>query len=221
MLSVLKDLADADPSELGEEFGTTLIASTDRLRTKLVGLQAEAPNTWKAVHTLIAFRVSVAEFNHRLHMYQDQGFFDDALSEAAMFVTESHVLNVEGYIHMDYAAVLLGLVTVNQCTKDHPIVTTFQQDKAGIKGNFAANKNLGLDDAAVKDTASERFRLRWRGCGASSGQEGGGKKGGGRRAAAKKSASSSADEMATMSAAHGHSPLPGRCGLGRARSPDG
>jgi hypothetical protein len=161
----------------------------------LVGLQAEAPNTWKAVHTLIAFRVCVAEFNHRLHMYQDQGFFDDTLSDAAMFVTESHVLNVEGYVHMDYAAVLLGLVTVNQCTKDHPIVTTFQQDKAGIKGNFAANKNLGLDDSAVQSPSSERTSSSGGEVVARPvGKKGGGKKGGGKKGGGKKGASSSADD---------------------------
>ena len=156
MLSVLKDLADSDPSELGEEFGTTLTSSTDRLRRKLLGLQAEAPNTWKAVHTLIAFRTTVAEFVHRMHMYQDQGFFDDALSDAAMFATETHASNIEQYLHMDTFAVLLGLITANQCTKDHPMVSTFQQDKAGIKGKVAANKNLGLDagpaDSAAGDT---------------------------------------------------------------------
>jgi NhaP-type Na+/H+ or K+/H+ antiporter len=149
MLSVLKDLADADPSELGEEFGTTLVASTDRLRVKLIGLQAEAPNTWKAVHTLIAFKATVSEFTHRVHMYQDQGFFDDTLSDAAMFCTETHVQNIQQYLHMDYLTVVFSFITGNACTADHPIVGTFKQDKAGIKGNFAANKNLGLDDEAV------------------------------------------------------------------------
>jgi len=156
MLSVLKDLADADPSELGEEFGTTLLTSTDRLRTKLLGLQAEAPNTWKAVHTLIAFRTVVAEFVHRQHMYQDQGFFDDNLCDAAMFAIETHVQNVEQYLHMDYATVLLGMISCNVCTKDHPIVSTFQQDKAGIEGNYAANKNLGLDDPPAESGSSGR-----------------------------------------------------------------
>ena len=48
------------------------MASSDRLRTKLLGLQAEAPNTWKAAHTLLAFNAAAAEFGHRIHIYQDQ-----------------------------------------------------------------------------------------------------------------------------------------------------
>ena len=55
-----------------QEFGNTLVASSDRLRTKLLGLQAEAPNTWKAAHTLLAFNAAAAEFGHRIHIYQDQ-----------------------------------------------------------------------------------------------------------------------------------------------------
>ena len=48
------------------------MASSDRVRTKLLGLQAEAPNTWKAAHTLLAFNAAAAEFGHRIHIYQDQ-----------------------------------------------------------------------------------------------------------------------------------------------------
>ena len=144
MLSVLKDLADSDPSELGEEFGTTLVSSSDRLRVKLLGLQGEAPNTWKAVHTFLAFKTTVAEFGHRVHMYQDQGFFDEGLCAAVGFAIESHVQEVLQYLHMDYSTIVFSLLTANACTGDHPIVGTFKQDKAGIDGNFAANKNLGI-----------------------------------------------------------------------------
>ena len=58
-----------------------VLKATNRARTKLLALQAEAPNTFRAAHTMIAFRSTAAEFHHRLHAYQDQGFFDAKLVE--------------------------------------------------------------------------------------------------------------------------------------------
>jgi len=145
MLGILKDLADADPTELGEEFGNTLVASSDRLRTKLLGLQAEAPNTWKAAHTLLAFNAAAAEFGHRIHIYQDQGFFDESLVLAVQYAMESRQQEITQYIAMDYTTVILGLCSNNACDHDHPIVGTFMADKKGIKGHFGDSSELGLD----------------------------------------------------------------------------
>ena len=81
LLGALKELADGNTEELGEQFSSALLEATDSARTKLHAMQAESPNTFKAAHTLLAFRHAVAEFYHKLHTYQDQGFFDAKLVE--------------------------------------------------------------------------------------------------------------------------------------------
>ena len=90
------------------------------------------PNTFKAVHTIIAFKVVASEFHHRVHMYQDQGFFEvscrllistrrsapnhrpwlqDNLVAAVEFAMETREQELDQYCNMDYIWIVLGLVS--------------------------------------------------------------------------------------------------------------
>ena len=82
--------------------------------------QAAAPNTFQAVHTLVAFKVHdlppsrlrvcltsicgqvvAAEFHHRVHMYQDQGFFTDILVAGANFAMEEREHELAQYFNVN------------------------------------------------------------------------------------------------------------------------
>ena len=72
-----------------------------------------SPVVMKACHTIIGYQTVTAEMRHRLHMYQDQGFFheavvsgveaelDDRLRELARYVRSS----VATYWHLCRCAV--------------------------------------------------------------------------------------------------------------------
>eukprot|EP01043_Picozoa_sp_COSAG02_P061318 COSAG02_NODE_8216_length_2655_cov_1.480047_1_plen_277_part_00 len=154
-LSALKDLADADTSDLGDEFNATITNCTDRARTKLFQLQAEAPSTFKAAHSLIAFKVVAAEFHHRVHMYQDQGFFQENLVNAVEFAMDDREKELDQYVHMDYVWVMFGMCSAFKCLADHPVVCVFNNDKDGIKNAYAQRQ---ADEAAqafkTKETAN-------------------------------------------------------------------
>jgi hypothetical protein len=147
LLGALKELADGNTEELGEQFSSALLEATDSARTKLHAMQAESPNTFKAAHTLLAFRHAVAEFYHKLHTYQDQGFFDAKLVEEVEFALEGRQRELEQYLTLDTGAMLLGLLSCNFCIKDHPIVGTYALDqgtKAGVEEEEVED-NLGGD----------------------------------------------------------------------------
>jgi len=84
------------------------------------------------VHTIIAFKVVASEFHHRVHMYQDQGFFEvssrplistrrsapnhrpwlqDNLVAAVEFAMETREQELDQYCNMDYIWIVLGLVS--------------------------------------------------------------------------------------------------------------
>jgi hypothetical protein len=151
-LSALKDLADADTSELGQEFNKTITNCTDRMRTKLFSLQAEAPSTWKAVHSLIAFKVVAAEFHHRVHMYQDQGFFQDTLVNAVELAMDDREQELDQYVHMDYVWIVFGFCSAFKCLADHPVVAVFSNDKEGIKNAYAKRQS---EEAAAAFSKNE------------------------------------------------------------------
>ena len=151
-LSALKDLADADTSELGQEFNKTITNCTDRMRTKLFSLQAEAPSTWKAVHSLIAFKVVAAEFHHRVHMYQDQGFFQDTLVNAVELAMDDREQELDQYVHMDYVWIMFGFCSAFKCLADHPVVAVFSNDKEGIKNAYAKRQS---EEAAAAFSKNE------------------------------------------------------------------
>jgi NhaP-type Na+/H+ or K+/H+ antiporter len=153
-LSALKDLADADTSELGDEFNATITNCTDRARTALFAYQAEAPSTFKAVHSLIAFKVVAAEFHHRVHMYQDQGFFQDNLVSAVELAMDDREQELDQYVHMDYVWVMFGFCSAFKCLQDHPVVCVFQNDKDGIKNSYAAKQSKEAASVFEKNETS-------------------------------------------------------------------
>jgi len=153
LVGQLKQLSDVDLSELGEDFGTNTTAACARAKLKLAEMQSLAPNTFRAVHTIIAFKVVAAEFHHRVHIYQDQGFFVDTLVSGAEFVMEGREQELAQYINIDPLVTALGVATQFVCMKDHPVVFIYGQDKSGIElqeGGSAPTLNPAAD--AVDDT---------------------------------------------------------------------
>lgn len=153
LVGQLKQLSDVDLSELGEDFGTNTTAACARAKLKLAEMQSLAPNTFRAVHTIIAFKVVAAEFHHRVHIYQDQGFFVDTLVSGAEFVMEGREQELAQYINIDPLVTALGVATQFVCMKDHPVVFIYGQDKSGIElqeGGSTATLNPAAD--AVDDT---------------------------------------------------------------------
>merc|ERR1712072_1166229 len=106
-------------------------------------MQAEAPNTFRAVHTMIAFRATAAEFHHRLHVYQDQGFFHEKLVDEVEYAMETRERELEQYVFLDSAQMMLGLITCNKFNADHPIVGTFEQDKGDEQGKPCDQQERG------------------------------------------------------------------------------
>ena len=141
LVGQLKQLSDVDLSELGENFGQNTKAACGRAKLKLAEMQSLAPNTFRAVHTIIAFKIVAAEFHHRVHIYQDQGFFVDTLVSGAEFVMEGREQELQQYINIDPLVTMLGIVSKFICMKDHPVVFIYSQDEAGLELKDRAGSN--------------------------------------------------------------------------------
>jgi hypothetical protein len=131
LIDQLKQLGDVDMAGLGPDFGPNLIAANTRAKVKLASMQAAAPNTFQAVHTLVAFKVVAAEFHHRVHMYQDQGFFTDILVAGANFAMEEREHELAQYFNVDPLMTAIGLCSGFVLMKDHPVVFLYGKDKDG------------------------------------------------------------------------------------------
>lgn len=132
LVGQLKQLSDVDLSDLGPAFGPNTKKACARAKIKLAEMQSLAPNTFSAVHTIIAFKVVAAEFHHRVHIYQDQGFFIDTLVSGAEYVMEGREQEVQQYVNIDPLVTMLGYVSKFVCMKDHPVVYMFERDKDGL-----------------------------------------------------------------------------------------
>jgi NhaP-type Na+/H+ or K+/H+ antiporter len=135
LVDQLKQLSDVDLTELGDEFADNISAACGRAKVKLAEMQSLAPNTFRAVHTLIGFKVIAAEFHHRVHMYQDQGFFIDTLVGGCEFVMEGREHELQRYFNIDPLLTMLGVCTQFVCMKDHPVVFLMNQDQTGVVGS--------------------------------------------------------------------------------------
>ena len=96
----LVELADNPDEEVTSELGGLYINAADccrKCKQQLAELQVAAPNTYRAAHTLLAFGVVAAEFRHRVHVYQDQGFFNEVLVENAEFVMAGRSIELAQY----------------------------------------------------------------------------------------------------------------------------
>ena len=118
-------------------------------------MQSLAPNTFRAVHTIIAFKVVAAEFHHRVHIYQDQGFFVDTLVSGAEYVMEGREQELAQYINIDPLVTALGVASQFICMKDHPVVFIYDQDKAGIDLKDSSGSAPTLNPAADGDADEE------------------------------------------------------------------
>jgi hypothetical protein len=161
LVGQLKQLTDVNLSELGDKFDANTTAACARAKVKLAEMQSLAPNTFRAVHTIIAFKVVAAEFHHRVHIYQDQGFFVDTLVSGAEFVMEGREQELAQYINMDPLVTALGVATQFICMKDHPVVFIYGQDKSGIElkeGGSQPTLNPASDDTddQANDEADEK-----------------------------------------------------------------
>jgi hypothetical protein len=128
ILRVLNDFADVDASDIGDGFHSKVLNATGRCRRQLTDMQEEAPQVLKAAHTLVAFGVVTAEFRHRLHMYQDQGFFHEAVVDGVQSELENRRRELSRYVHVDSFWGILGFLTCWKFQGDHPVVAVVKQD---------------------------------------------------------------------------------------------
>ena len=124
-------------SELGESFTLNALQCLQRCKRKLAQMQLAAPNTFRACHTLLAFNLVASEFHHRVHAYEDQGFFAKDMStaaatemqgrqrELAQFFSQSPLL-VSFILPLAKATPILG-----ERLRSHPIYYAFDADKCG------------------------------------------------------------------------------------------
>ena len=151
MTDQLKQLAEADLDDLGEDFATNINAACLRVKLQLADMQSLAPNTFRACHTLIAFKVIAAEFHHRVHMYQDQGFFQETLVDGCEFVMEGREQEIQQYFNIDPLWTALGMCTKFICMKDHPVVFLYQQDIDGVVESAGGDSSDKTENPAADD----------------------------------------------------------------------
>ena len=121
--------------ELGSSFTTNALQCLQRCQRKLAQMQLAAPNTFRTCHTLLGFNIVASEFHHRVHAYEDQGFFaadivaaaDSAMlgrqRELAQFFEQSPLL-VPVVLPLAKATPILG-----KRLRAHPIFYAFDADR--------------------------------------------------------------------------------------------
>jgi NhaP-type Na+/H+ or K+/H+ antiporter len=143
--------AVGDVEKVGDNFTEAVGDALERLEKKLAEMQLKSPNTCKAVHTLIAFRVHIAEFQHRLHSYGEQGFFADTYVQVTDDALISRKREIDQYMHIDLFPSLLGMISFNLFNSDHPVVSSFAKDSKEIKEAAAiAKAENPLEEAGVE-----------------------------------------------------------------------
>jgi NhaP-type Na+/H+ or K+/H+ antiporter len=129
LIDSFKELVEVESDTDG--FADAVTGGLNRLQKKLAEMQLAAPNAFKAVHTLIAFKHVAADFKHRLHSYADQGFFTETYVEAAEHCVNMRTRELGRYVNIDFMGQIVGLLTMNACNLDHPVVAAFKKDKSG------------------------------------------------------------------------------------------
>ena len=110
-------------------FAEAVTGGLEALKTKLASMQLTYPNTFKAIHTQIAFRKISAEYKGRLHEYVHQGFFTAEYADAVESIVKGRARGLEQYLHVDALMGVASLLTGNLINADHPIVACFKKDK--------------------------------------------------------------------------------------------
>jgi len=90
LIEQLNALGSADSGDDSDLAGFRLNATEccKRCKLKLAEMQIASPNTFRACHTVLGFNLIASEFHHRIHAYEDQGFFTADLVAAAEFEME-------------------------------------------------------------------------------------------------------------------------------------
>ena len=82
-----------------------------RLQTTLATMQLAYPNTFRAVHTQIAYKSLTAQYKHRLHTYLSQGFFTEKVADEVEGIVAHRARELEQFLHVDAVSSFVGKFT--------------------------------------------------------------------------------------------------------------
>lgn len=148
LLSLLEAWSTLDQikTEDNEGFATAVADGLEKLKLKLAAMQLAYPNTFKAVHTQIAFKHVCSDYKHRLHSYVEQGFFTDEYASAVESIIKDRARGLDQYLHIDNLLSWAGLLTCNFLNKDHPVVSCASKDKGAPVAKHLAMEVGGATD---------------------------------------------------------------------------
>ena len=164
LIDQLSELADNPDlaSELGA-FSTNAVECCARCKGKLVEMQLAAPNTFRTCHTLIGFSIVATEFQHRVHAYQDQGFFAEDMVAQADYVMLGRLQELAQYF--DQSPILANIAPyiapLQKNLRGHPVFYAFDADKraaklsltstvASVRGRLSGSRISSGDNMAVE-----------------------------------------------------------------------
>ena len=143
---------DSSAAGKSDDFADAAKDGLDRLKKKYAAMVLAYPNTFKAVHTHIAFKEVVAQYKGRIAEYGSQGFFTEAYVDAATGVVKDRAREMEQYLHIETINQWIGLVTMNMLMIDHAVVACFTGDTGSEgtaetpeKTNNPASDDLGTE----------------------------------------------------------------------------
>ena len=122
LIEQLNSLVETDLSDLGD-FSSNATVCCARAKAKMADLRAEAPNTFRACHTLLGFNIVAGEFRRAVRAYLDEGFFTEELVAAADFVMQGRQQELAQYFLG--SPILMSLFQ----SEGHPIFNVYELDQ--------------------------------------------------------------------------------------------
>jgi NhaP-type Na+/H+ or K+/H+ antiporter len=147
--------AAAAVSDLGHAFTGNAAESLERCKRKLAEMQLAAPNTFRTCHTLLGFNVVAAEFHHRVHAYEDQGFFAAdmvAAADSAMLTRHQELAQyfAKSPLMLPFLPLMKAMPFIGKSLRSHPVFYAFDADKrgplpeqTGRRGESAVGSEIG------------------------------------------------------------------------------
>lgn len=135
-------VASADLESLGEEFASSYRASLQRAQAELAQMQLRRPNTWKCVHTALAFRYTCAECKGKIESFSENGFITDNMVDGLCSIIDKRFQELQQYLRMDVLWQLIGALTNNIATTGHPMVAMYKKDQAVNRAAAGSSRHL-------------------------------------------------------------------------------
>lgn len=158
LIEQLEELDDPKSDLLSEigAFSTNAADNCSRCKSKLAEMQLTHPNTFRACHTVMAFNIVASEFHHRVHAYQDDGFFDEDIVAGTDSWMHGRQRELLQFFFIN--PVIAKIPVLADSLRAHPIFYAFDGDSAtpttpvgivaargSVDGHEASN---GHDDGA-------------------------------------------------------------------------